>query len=144
VGDSDLVKLLANKDTRLSAIRGLTGGITASELRQATVSDSAFAALVAGLNDPNPQVRWWCIQLLDHVPDVRAMSAIAAALADDVPRVRRNAAHALGCLACKPSARLGLPTEISDTLNKLAREDPNAKVRTEAHLALVRRKDVGL
>ena len=89
-------------------------------------------ALREGLEDPNPQVRWWCIQVLDHVPDERAVPAIAATLDDPVPRVRRNAVHALGCTACKPTWCGQLPTAIRQHLVDMADNDPNAKVRAEA------------
>jgi HEAT repeat protein len=82
-------------------------------------------------------IRWWCIQLLDHVPDRRAITAITAIagmLDDPVPRVRRNAAHALGCVACKPEWSGGLPAEIVSKLGSIAKDDPNHKVRAEAFL----------
>ena len=120
-------------------MRCLVGGVTATELRTARVSDAAFDALVDGLTDPNPRVRWWCIQLLDHVPDHRAIEPIAAMLDDPIPRVRRNAAHALGCTACKPEWSGGLPAKARAKLTAVANGDPNPKVRAAASLALGRR-----
>lgn len=137
--ERELVQQLATKTSRLPAMRALVGGVTTTELRHARVSEQAFDALREGLNDPSPKVRWWCIQLLDHVPDPRAITAIAPALNDPVPRVRRNAAHALGCIACKPGWCGALPTQITAQLTQLATSDPNAKVRAEAQLALSRR-----
>jgi HEAT repeat protein len=81
-------------------------------------------------------VRWWCAQLLDHLPDPRALAAVARLLDDQVPRVRRNAAHALGCVACKPEWDGSLPDETVEKLSHLATHDPNAKVRAEAAYAL--------
>ena len=40
------------------------------------VDDATIEALARGLADPNPVVRWWCVQLLDHVPDPRAIDLI--------------------------------------------------------------------
>src|SRR5262245_27516610 len=117
-------------------MHGLAGGITSTHLRSARLSEPAFAALVEGLRDPNPRVRWWCIQVLDHVPDPRALAAIAPLLDDPVPRVRRNAAHALGCVMCKPDWPGDLPDDVSSKLAHLASHDPNAKVRAEATHAL--------
>ena len=134
--ERELVQRLASKADRVDAIRALAGGVGATELRRARVSDSAFEALCEGLGDPNPQVRWWCIQVLDHVPDERAVPAIAAPLDDPVPRVRRNAAHALGCDACKPTWCGELPTIIRQRLVDMAANDPNAKVRAEARRSL--------
>ena len=61
-----LVGLLSQKLHRGQAIMALVGGITAGDLRNVEISDSARTALVAGLKHENSQVRWWCIQLLDH------------------------------------------------------------------------------
>jgi len=136
IDERELVQQLASKIHRVAAMRALVGGVTATELRNVKVNDRAFAALRDGVGDPNPQVRWWCIQLLDHVADTRAIAAVARALDDPVPRVRRNAAHALGCVACKPDWQGSLPPQITAALARLANGDPNPKVRTEAQRAL--------
>src|SRR4051812_41216076 len=131
------VEVLRYPDRRLDAIHALAGGVTATALRQAQLSDETFRAIAAGTAHQHPQVRWWCIQILDHVPDTRAVAAIAARLDDSVPRVRRNAAHALGCFACKPGWDRTLPGGIVQRLQALADGDPNAKVRDEARRALI-------
>jgi HEAT repeat protein len=120
-------------------MRALVGGITATELRRAQMSEAAFEALRAGLSDPNPTIRWCCVGILDHVPAPRALTAIAELLNDPVPRVRRNAAHALGCVVCKPDWCGELPVDVTAVLAQLAEADPNAKVRAEARRALTRR-----
>jgi HEAT repeat protein len=117
-------------------MRSLVGGVTATELRDVRLTPEAFGALIEGLDDPNPKVRWWCIQLLDHVGDERVLEPLERALSDPVPRVRRNAAHALGCLACKPNMTEPLPATALDTLERLAARDSNPKVRAEAAHAL--------
>ena len=134
--DRELVRQLGPKSTRLAAMRALVGGVTANELRDVRLSDRTFDALRDGLADPDPRVRWWCIQLLDHVPEPRALTAIAGGLDDPVPRVRRNATHALGCVACKPGASGDLPAELTARLQAMATDDPNGKVRAEARHTL--------
>jgi HEAT repeat protein len=74
--------------------------------------------------------------VLDHVPDPRSLAAIARLLDDPVPRVRRNAAHALGCGVCKPDWEGALPDGATAKLAQLAAQDPNAKVRAEAARSL--------
>jgi HEAT repeat protein len=133
---SELVELLAVPGRRQQAIHALVGAVTATEMRTARPSAAAVDALVAGLAHPNPQVRWWCVQLLDHLPNPAGLAAIAGLLHDPVPRVRRNAAHALGCVACKPSWDGVLANETIARLAELAESDPNAKVRGEAARAL--------
>jgi hypothetical protein len=99
----DLVDLLAYKSHRLRAIRALVGGLTATELRRVRLTDAARGALIAGLDHPNPRVRWWCLQLMDHVGDEPCFEQIVRALDDPVPRVRAMALHALECERCKQS-----------------------------------------
>lgn len=130
-----LVQLLGT-DQRLDAMRRLVGSVNGRKLRAVCVSDDTLHALVDGLDDPNPQVRWWCVQLLDHIDDVRAIVALAKVLDDPVPRVRRNAAHALSCTGCKPSWDGQLPTGVLDRLQHMATSDENAKVRAQAAAAL--------
>jgi HEAT repeat protein len=140
MSERDLVQMLASPERRLHAMRALAGGVTATELRAAQVTDASAQALIEGVDDPKPTVRWWCIQLLDHLPDDRALAPLARALHDPVARVRRNAAHALGCLACKPTMLDQPPADALDTLARMAASDPNAKVRAEAAHALHRRR----
>ena len=130
------MQLFGSKARQVEALRELVGGVTATYLRTAVLSVATFDALIEGLSDPNPRVRWWCVQVLDHVPDERSIAALTRALDDPVARVRRNAAHALGCLACKPKWDKTLSPEASSKLSHTASSDPNEKVRYEAQLAL--------
>ena len=104
----ELVNLFADKHQRNSAISALIGGLTASELRRVRLTDKAFEALVKGLEHPNPKVRWWCLQIFDHVADERCVPHIIKALDDPIPRVARHAQHALECEICKQSPAAAL------------------------------------
>lgn len=137
--EQELVQLLRT-DQCLAAMKELVGGATATELRSAQISPKALDALMEGLHDENPRTRWWCVQILDHVPEPRAVAAIATLLDDPVARVRRNAAHALGCVMCKPTWPGGLPDHVVRKLGALAESDPSPKVRAEAALALACRR----
>jgi HEAT repeat protein len=134
-----LVAQLGDKHQRLDAMRALLGAVNARELRAVHVSDAVFDALVDGLGDPSPVVRWWSVQLLDHCPEPRALLAVVPLLDDPVPRVRRNAAHALGCQACKPTCAADLPEMAVARLAVMAEQDTNSKVRAEARMALADR-----
>jgi HEAT repeat protein len=112
------------------------GGTSMTHLRKVRMTELLFEALLQGLRDPNPRIRWWCVQLLDHSSDPRGVTAVASMLDDPVPRVRQNAAHALGCLACKPAWSGQLPTTALNKLNQLAIADRQAKVRRHASWAL--------
>ena len=122
-----------------AAMDELCGGWSATRLRATNLTDEAFDAVVEGLADPHSRVRWWCITILDHVPDRRAIKAIEPLLDDPVPRNRRNAAHALGCLACKPEWSGEVALETLAKLEHLAQHDPNARVRRDASIALLGR-----
>jgi HEAT repeats len=137
--DDELVGWFATRGREVEALRALTGGITATHMRRTPITEDALAALVRGLNHPSPRVRWWCVQVLDHATDPRAVTAISALLEDEVPRVRRVAAHALGCVSCKPEWDGALPAGIATKLASIAAADPNQKVRNEATFALSRR-----
>jgi HEAT repeat protein len=134
--EQELVQEFGRRGREVEALRGLAGGVSATHLRVAELTEATFDAVVEGLTDANPRIRWWCVQVLDHVPDPRAVDAIAHLLDDHVPRVRRNAAHALGCVACKPEWSGSLPAEVMQKLASLAADDPNAKVRAEASSSL--------
>jgi HEAT repeat protein len=131
-----LVQQFGQRGLEIEALRGLAGGVTATHLRETQLTPAAFEAVVEGLADENPRVRWWCVQVLDHVPDPRAVEAIASLLDDPVARVRRIAAHAFGCVACKPEWSSDLPAQVTERLIGLATQDPNMKVRSEAAYAL--------
>lgn len=138
---AELVRLLADKRQRIEAIRELIGGITATELRAIErVPEDTLAALVAGLADPHPKIRYWCAQLLDHVADERALRAVVPLLDDPVDRVRRIAVHTLGCVACKPSADPELPPDLMERLVAISQTDRSPKVRREAAYALACRR----
>ena len=130
------MQLLGVPTQRATAIRELVGGVGATELRHASPSRQAMQALIDGLRDPNPRVRWWCVQLIDHLPDERALRALVPVLDDPVPRVRRNAAHALGCVACKPAWNGQVAASVVEKLAEMSANDPNPKVRQEANRSL--------
>jgi HEAT repeat protein len=130
------IEALAVPSQRLDSMRSLIGGVNARELRSVVVSDDALQALIDGLTHENAQVRWWCVQLLDHCSDTRAIDALVPVLDDPVPRVRRNAAHALGCTGCKPTWSGDLSDRALRRLEFMVESDPNRKVREEARRAL--------
>jgi hypothetical protein len=134
--EQDLLQLFGSKARHAEALRGLVGGVTATHLRTVVLSGASLDAVIEGLSDPNPRIRWWCVQVLDHVGGARSTAAIARALDDPVARVRRNAAHALGCRACKPGWEIPFSPDVGARLSQIAVADPNDKVRHEARRAL--------
>src|SRR5688500_7614480 len=101
---NQLVVLFADKVHRNPAILALVGGITATELRHVKITQVVKEALILGLKHPNSKVRWWCIQLMDHVADESYLQPLLeAAYFDPTPKNRRHAIHALCCEICKPN-----------------------------------------
>jgi HEAT repeat protein len=92
----------------------------------------------AAVEHPDARVRWSAIDVLDHYDEHRHDEAFVATLADPVPRVRRHAAHALGCDACSlaPSTFDAVPA-----LLRAVQCDENAKVRRQALWGLLPRLD---
>lgn len=135
---AELVEAFADGARRNAAIVELVGAINARDLRRVALRPEARTALIAGLDHPNAKVRWWCLQLLDHLADASLLAPIAAKLADPVAKVRRHAAHAIGCAVCKPDRE---PLAADDAL--AAATDPDATVRAEASEALARLAGAG-
>ncbi|MBM4385229.1 MAG: HEAT repeat domain-containing protein [Deltaproteobacteria bacterium] len=131
---ADLVAAFADKSRRNAAIVALVGAINAGDLRRVRVCDEAKAALIAGLEHPNAKVRWWCLQLMDHLADESYLEPILRKLSDPVAKVRRHAIHALTCAPCKPT-RARLAVQIEDALRG-ALADTDARVREDARRAL--------
>ena len=132
---SQLIDAFADAKRRNQAILDLVGAINANDLRRVQVSPEAKAALISGLDHPNAKVRWWCLQLMDHLADESYLEPILSRLSDPVAKVRRHAIHALSCGACKPN-RQRLAVQIRSALLAVLDTDPDQRVREEAGLAL--------
>ncbi len=127
-----LVDQLWDKTRRNDTIRALVGGLTATELRQVKVSPEAKVALIQGLKHRNSKVRWWCIQLMDHIADESYLHPLLdAAYTDPTPKNRRHAIHALACEKCKPDG-CRLPVDIRHDLRRILATDPDPSVRETA------------
>ena len=91
------------------------------------------AKILPALRHPNPRVRFECLGMLDHLADESSLAAMIATTHDPVPRVRRMAVHALGCMRCKPSP---LCRELNAVFLPIAETDPVWRVRREAVIAI--------
>jgi vesicle coat complex subunit len=134
---SALVDRLAFKQGRNETIVALIGAINARDLAKVQLSPEAKAALTKGLQHNSAKVRWWCLQLMDHLADESFIPFMLPLLNDPVAKVRRHAVHALTCEICKPDrCGLELSEEISGRLEHLAQTDEDPRVRNEARAAL--------
>lgn len=138
-----LVDAFADSKRRNQAILDLVGAINANDLRRVRVSPEAKAALISGLDHPNAKVRWWCLQLMDHLADESYLEPVLSKLNDPVAKVRRHAIHALSCGACKPDRQV-LTVQIESALRAALSTDPDQRVQEEARQALERLGHLGL
>jgi len=134
---AELIDAFADSARRNAAIVELIGAIDAKDLGRARVSPGAKVALIAGLEHPNAKVRWWCLQLMDHLAVESDLEPILSRLSDPVAKVRRHAIHALSCAVCKPDRR-ALAVEIKGVLRGARETDPDPRVREEAREGLAR------
>ena len=132
-----LVNLLSNKQQRYDVIVALVGGITSEELRHVTVTPEVKEALINGLQHENSLVRWWCIQLMDHLADESYIEPLLdAAQHDPLPKNRRHAIHALTCELCKPN-RCKLDIDLRPMLAGMVIEDADWSVKRLALQELI-------
>lgn len=132
-----LIDKLASTQGRNEAIVALVGAINARDLARVTLRPEARAALIQGLQHPNAKVRWWCLQLMDHLADESFIPHILPLLDDPVGKVRRHAVHALTCDVCKPDrCGLALSEQVRDRIAQVAVSDADVRVRKEAERGL--------
>lgn len=131
-----LVSLLAFRAHWFGAMEMLVGSVNGRDAHRIQLTDGAWQAIHHGLHHKNPNVRFQCVQLLDHYGDDRIIEPVSQMLYDPVPRVRKQALHALTCEKCKTTPLCPLPSRVVDHFIELARQDTNAGVRAAALAAL--------
>ena len=133
----ELINQFADKRVRNAAIVQLLGALNARDLARVTVHPEVKVALMNGLQHHNAKVRWWCLQLMDHLADESFIPAILPLLNDPVAKVRQHAVHALICDICKPErCALDLSDAVRSRLESVASSDTDARVRDEAQRGL--------
>ena len=139
INHSALIDKLAFKEERNGAIIELVGAINARDLTKVQLKPRAKNALIQGLNHDNAKVRWWCLQLIDHLADESFIPFVLPLLDDPVGKVRKHAVHALTCEMCKPDrCGLELSEDVRVRLEQVAQTDEDVRVRSEASEALAR------
>ncbi len=113
---------------------------TILELRKYLLATEQYSLLIddllAGLNHPEPRVRYNCALAMDHFADERCAEPLRALLEDAVPRVRAAALHSLSCEACKVSP-LPVSGDLIEVLIAKANTDPSIRVRRAAVGSLI-------
>ena len=135
---ANLIDRFADKRLRNDAIVALVGAVNAHDLSNITLKPEAKKALIGGLEHGNAKVRWWCLQLIDHLADESFVPFVLPLLDDPVGKVRKHAVHALTCDMCKPDrCGLELSEQIRAKIAEVAQTDVDERVRNEARAALV-------
>ena len=121
LGAAELVRLLADPHRYFPAYQRLL-----------TLGAAAADAAGNGLRHPDARVRMRCCQVLDHVLDEAAITALLGALDDRAAEVRIQALHALACDRCKDGAcRADAASALPRAISVLA-HDPHPRVRAMA------------
>ena len=88
------------------------------------------------LHHPDPQVRRYCLVLLDHHANDASTHVFVSALDDEADAVREIALHSLACETCKQGA-LCL-ADVVPALVRVLESDPKLDLRIKALTVLVR------
>lgn len=91
--------------------------------------DTALEAVLDGMNHADPDVRKWCVALMDHHATPRCVPELVDALEDPAADVRRHAVHGVGCQSCKPDP---LDLDVVGLLIERIRTDSSIRVRRAA------------
>lgn len=110
-----MVEQLGSRETLIAAWRALHGA-----------GKDALPAIRTGLSSPNWRVRQWCATLIDTNWDEPSLRRLLLALYDPKLKVRKAAAHSLGCDRCKQGEN---PIDVLPYLEERLREDKSIKVR---------------
>jgi HEAT repeat protein len=89
-------------------------------------------ALRRGLRHDDPDVRVGCCVVLDHFLDDAAVPELVAVLADEDPRVRSRALHALACERCKEGACRPGEDDVIPIAIRMLLSDESRSVRSQA------------
>ncbi len=96
------------------------------------VTSEDLPALEAALAGHDPELRWWAVAGLAHIPDERATKLLLTAAEDHDPNLRAAALYALGRRG-GPEAVPALLLALGDASDYLARLATESLVRTAPH-----------
>lgn len=86
-------------------------------------------AVLAGFDHTDPDVRKWCVALMDHHATARCIEPLRRSLHDPMTPVRRHAVHSVGCQSCKDDP---LDIGVVGLLIERIEQDTSIRVRRAA------------
>lgn len=92
-------------------------------------TEHLLEAVIDGFDHDDPQVRKWCVALMDHHATESCIDPLREMLHDPRAAVRRHAVHSIGCQSCKADP---LDLDIIDLLIERVRTDSSIRVRRAA------------
>lgn len=92
-------------------------------------TERLLGVVIDGFDHENPQVRKWCIALMDHHATERCIDPLIETLDDPKAAVRRHAIHSVGCQSCKDDP---LDLDVVGLLIERIRADSSIRVRRAA------------
>ncbi len=92
-------------------------------------TEHLLIAIVEGFDHEDPDVRKWCVALMDHHATPACIDPLIEMLDDPRTAVRRHAVHSIGCQSCKDDP---LDIDIVGLLIERVTQDTSVRVRRAA------------
>lgn len=92
-------------------------------------TEQLLRAVVEGFTHETPDVRKWCVALMDHHATQACVDPLIDMLEDPKTAVRRHAVHSIGCQSCKDSP---LDIDVVGLLIERVDRDTSIRVRRAA------------
>lgn len=120
----------------LARVDRFLDGLSPKRLSAARINEAMGDLQLGALRHPDPQIRRYCLVVLDHYANDASMQTFVSALEDDTDAVREIALHSLACEPCKRDALC--PTDVVPALARVLASDPKPDLRIKALTALLR------
>lgn len=120
----------------LARVDRLLDGLSPKRLTPARLAAVLADVQTGALHHPDPQIRRYCLVLLDHHANDASMHVFVRALEDSADPVREVALHSLACEACKEHDLR--PADVVPALARVLESDPKPDLRIKALTALLR------
>ena len=120
----------------LARVDHFLDGLTPKQMAPQRFSAVLEDLQTAALHHPDPQIRRYCLVILDHHANDASMHVFVSALEDEADAVREIALHSLACDSCKHDDLC--PADILPALARVLESDPKPDLRIKALTALLR------
>jgi hypothetical protein len=126
----------ARIDEALVRVDRFLDGLSPKRMRPARFAAALPDLQLAALHHRDPQIRRYCLGILDHHANDESMHVFARALSDEADVVRDVALHSIACESCKSEELC--PADVVPALCRVLDSDPKPDLRIKALAALTR------